>query len=95
MVGLTASILVNAATKRVSVVEISQFAAKRVVTVATEAKAAAERQIVELQERSTPSSPGFGYFMNYVTLPFSSAAGGGTPSKTSPPPDWTKSRTVS
>ena len=57
LVGLTASILVNAATKRVSVVEISQFAAKRVVTVATEAKAAAERRIVELQERSTPSSP--------------------------------------
>ena len=58
LVGLTASILVNAATKRVSVVEISQFAAKRIVTVATEAKAAAERQIVELQERGAPSSPG-------------------------------------
>ena len=58
LVGLTASILVNAATKRVSVVEISQFAAKRAVTVAAEARAAAERQIVELQERGAPASPG-------------------------------------
>ena len=57
MVGLTASILVNAVTKRVSIVEISQFAAKRVVAVAAEAKAAAERQIVELQERGALSSP--------------------------------------
>ena len=56
LVGLTASILVNAVTKRVSIVEISQFAANRVVTVAAEAKAAAERQIVELQERGAPSS---------------------------------------
>ena len=58
LVGLTTSILVNAVTKRVSVVEISQFAAKRVVAVATEAKAAAQRQIAELQERGVPFSPG-------------------------------------
>ena len=57
LVGLTTSILVNAVTKRASVVEISQFAAKRAVVVATEAKAAAQRQIAELQERSTSSSP--------------------------------------
>ena len=57
LVGLTTSILVNAVTKRVSVVEISQFAAKRAVVVATEAKAAAQHQIAEIQERSKPSSP--------------------------------------
>ena len=57
LVGLTASLLVNAATKKVSLVEISQFAVKRVVPVATEAKAVAERQIAELQKRGTSLSP--------------------------------------
>ena len=51
LAGLTAGILVNAATKNVSVVEISQFAAKKAIAVASEARAAAERQKAELQER--------------------------------------------
>ena len=58
LVGLTTGILVNAATKKVSAVELSQFAANKVVEVATEAKAAAERQVADLQERvqSIPAS---------------------------------------
>ena len=56
LAGLTAGILVNAATKKVSMVEVSQFAATKAVALAAEVKAVAEGQIEELQEHGGPSS---------------------------------------
>ena len=76
LVGLTASILVNTATKRVSVVEISQFAAKRVVTVATEAKAAARTPDSGATGTWCTVQSRIGYSMKYVMFQSSSTTGG-------------------
>ena len=56
LAGLTAGILVNAATKKVSMVEVCQFAATKAVALAAEVKAVAGGQIEELQEHGGPSS---------------------------------------
>ena len=56
LAGLTAGILVNAATKKVSMVEVCQFAATKAVALAAEVKAVAEGQIEDLQEHGGPSS---------------------------------------
>ena len=56
LAGLTAGILVNAATKKVSMVEVCQFAATKAVALAAEVKAVAEGQIEELQKHRGPSS---------------------------------------
>ena len=56
LAGLTAGILVNAAPKKVSMVEVCQFAATKAVALAAEVKAVAEGQIEDLQEHGGPSS---------------------------------------
>ena len=56
LTGLTASILVNVATKNVSIVTVSRFAGTKAVALAADAKAVAERQLEELQEHDVPST---------------------------------------
>lgn len=58
LAGLTAGILVNAATKQVSIVEVSQYAATETVALASSVRGAAESQLAELKKQVVRSALG-------------------------------------
>lgn len=58
LAGLTAGILVNAATKNVSIVEVSQYAATETMALTSSEKGAAEAQLAGLKKQVVRSALG-------------------------------------